>query len=449
MIPAFKSLRWPEAPAYVIRNARVPLPFLGSSAPPVSADAEGLVPADLHVAEGKIAAVVMGAARSADGNQGPSIDLGGRQVWPGLVDLHTHLDKAHTIGRSPNPDGTFNSARLAATADRPLRSHADIVRRMDFGLRAAYAHGVAAIRSHLDTYPDNAETTWAAASEMAVRWTDRITLQLVSLCPIDLLQDAFGDHVAALVAAAGGVLGGVTRSSLGPGPIPEADLTVMLDRLFALAARHDLDVDLHVDESGDPNANTLPHVARAALRHGYAGRVTCGHCCSLAVQPEAQALATLDLLAEARISIVTLPTVNMYLQDRVAGRTPRWRGVTLVRETRQRGILVAAAGDNCRDSFYAYGDHDMVDTFRQAVRILHLDHPISEATALVGPLPARIARLAGTCGSLEPGMPARLIAFNARSMDELIARPQSDRVVIDAGKPVTAAVPDYSELWDD
>ena len=62
---------------------------------------------------------------------------------------------------------------------------------------------------------------------------------------------------------------------------------------------------------------------------------------------------TLDLLAEAEIAIVTLPTVNMYLQDRTPSRTPRWRGVTVIQEMRQRGILVAAAGDNCRDSFFA------------------------------------------------------------------------------------------------
>ena len=65
----------------------------------------------------------------------------------------------------------------------------------------------------------------------------------------------------------------------------------------------------------------------------------------------------------------------MYLQDRTPGRTPRWRGVTVIQEMRRRGIRVAAAGDNCRDSFYAYGDHDVLDTFRQAVRIAHLDHP--------------------------------------------------------------------------
>jgi cytosine deaminase len=229
--------------------------------------------------------------------------------------------------------------------------------------------------------------------------------------------------------------------------IPVGDLIAMLDRLFTLARRHDLDVDLHVDESGDPLADTLPHVARAAIRHGYQGRVVCGHCCSLAVQPEAQALTTLDLLAEARIAIVTLPTVNMYLQDRVAGRTPRWRGVTLIREMRARGIAVAAAGDNCRDSFYAYGDHDMVDTFRQAVRILHLDHPMQDAAALVASNPADIAGLGGTHGRIRAGMPARLIAFNARRYDELIARPQADRIVLDGGRPIAAGVPDYAELW--
>jgi hypothetical protein len=46
---------------------------------------------------------------------------------------------------------------------------------------------------------------------------------------------------------------------------------------------------------------------------------------------------------------VSLPTVNMYLQDREAGpRTPRWRGVTVLHEMKARGLRVAVAGDNCR-----------------------------------------------------------------------------------------------------
>ena len=86
-----------------------------------------------------------------------ALDIGDRQVWPTLIDIHTHLDKGHTVERSPNVDGTFHNARLAAVADRPNWTAADLRRRMDFGLRCAYAHGVSAIRTHIDTYHETVE----------------------------------------------------------------------------------------------------------------------------------------------------------------------------------------------------------------------------------------------------------------------------------------------------
>jgi len=158
--------------------------------------------------------------------------------------------------------------------------------------------------------------------------------------------------------------------------------------------------------------------------------------------------AQIDSATQAEIAIVTLPTVNMYLQDRKDSRTPRWRGVTVVREMLRRGIRVAAAGDNCRDSFHAYGDHDVVDTFRQAVRILHMDHPVTGAPELVGAAPSAIGKFAGH-GRISVGAPARLIIFNARSINEIICRPHSDRVIIDRGERVRLAAPDYSELWEE
>jgi len=268
------------------------------------------------------------------------------------------------------------------------------------------------------------------------------------LCPIGLLEDQFGDRVASLVSASGGLLGGVTRAAIGNHGATLDNVDLLLDRVFELASRHNLDVDLHVDETHDPTSTTLPYVARAAMRHGYRGRVVCGHCCSLAMQPDAEIDRTLDLVAQAEIAIVTLPTVNMYLQDRNESRTPRWRGVTVVREMLRRGIRVAAAGDNCRDSFHAYGDHDVIDTFRQAVHILHMDHPVTGAPNLVGTAPAAIGNFVGH-GRMTVGAPARLIVFNARTINEVISRPQSDRVVIDRGERVHLAAPDYSELWED
>ena len=442
----FADADWPFAPRYWLTNARIPACLLGDTGASLARpDAEGVIDADLLIAEGRIARIERPGASNSDAI--PQLDLGGRQVWPTLIDIHTHLDKGHTVGRSPNVDGTFHNARLAAAADRPYWTIADLRRRMDFGLRCALAHGVSAIRTHIDTYPETIETSWQALREMRDEWRGKIDLQAVSLCPVDLLASEFGDRVAAAVAQSHGLLGGVTRASIANHGAPLDNIDALLDRLFALASRHDLDVDLHVDETHDPDAATLPHIARAAMRRGYRGRVVCGHCCSLAMQPDAIIDRTLDMLAEADIAIVTLPAVNLYLQDRNDGRTPRWRGVTVVKEMLKRGIRVAAAGDNCRDSFYAYGDHDAVDTFRQAVRILHLDHPLTGAPALVGSTPAAIGKLTGH-GRLALGQSARLIVFNARSINEIVSRPHSDRVILADGERLRATVPDYSELWE-
>ena len=153
----------------------------------------------------------------------------------------------------------------------------------------------------------------------------------------------------------------------------------------------------------------------------------------------------LDLLAEARIAIVSLPMCNMYLQDRHHGRTPRWRGGTLLHEMRARGIDVALASDNTRDPFYAYGDLDLVEVFREAVRILHLDHPFGDWPALVGRNPAAIMGLHER-GVVRAGAPADLVIMEGRCFSEVLARPQSRRAVLRGGRPIDTTPPDYAEL---
>ena len=87
-----------------------------------------------------------------------------------------------------------------------------------------------------------------------------------------------------------------------------------------------------------------------------------------AFPPDAEAEATMDRVAEADIAVVTLPMCNLHLQDRDAGATPRWRGVTLVHELAARGVRVSVGSDNTRDPFYDYGDLDMLETFRVVFR---------------------------------------------------------------------------------
>ncbi|WGD28556.1 cytosine deaminase [Ancylobacter sp. WKF20] len=418
-------------PAYLLTNARVPACLIGAALP---ADSEGLVRVDIAVAAGRITAI--GAALERP--ELPRVPLNGCLVLPGLVDVHTHLDKAFIWPRAQNADGSFAGALAAADADRRAHWTADDVRtRMDFALRCAYAHGTVAIRTHLDSIGPQTALSWPVFAELREAWRGRIALQAVALTPIDLVLDD-GEFLPLLDAVRRhrGVLGAVTYMS--------PALPAGLDRLFAAASAHGLELDFHVDETADPGARSLALIAEAALRHGFEGRILTGHCCSLARQSEDAIDRTLDLVARAGVAVVSLPMCNLYLQDRQAGRTPRWRGITLLHEMKARGIEVMVASDNARDPFYAYGDLDLVEVYREATRIAHLDHPFADWPAIVASTPAALMGLAA--GRIAVDHPADLIILTARSLNQALARPQADRIVLRDGARLDAVPPDYAEL---
>ena len=171
----------------MIRRARVPALFLAAGAPPgAELDGDGCVLLDVAVAGGRVARI---RPADADASDEPAIDLAGRHLWPTLLDMHAHLDKAHTVARTPNPDGTFTGARDATAADRiGFWDADDLRRRMTFGLRCAEAHGVGAIRTHLDSpddgpHRDQAATTWGVFRALRDEWAGRVTLQGSAWCP--------------------------------------------------------------------------------------------------------------------------------------------------------------------------------------------------------------------------------------------------------------------------
>jgi cytosine deaminase len=135
---------------------------------------------------------------------------------------------------------------------------------------------------------------------------------------------------------------------------------------------------------------------------------------------------------------------NMYLQDRKGGRTPRWRGVAPLHELYAAGVTVMVASDNTRDPFYAYGDLDLIEVYREATRILHFDHSEQPWLRTVAATAGEVMRLPN--GRMAAGAPAGIILTRARTMNELLSRPQNDRVVLYAGKQVDRTLPDYREL---
>ena len=424
-----------------VRDVRVPRGLLEASVA-ASAGPDDLASVHLVVAGDKLEAVLPAEATLPP--ELPFVEAGGAMVLPCFVDAHTHLDKGHIAPRSPNPDGTFAGALATVAADRAADWTAEDVRdRMAFALDSAYAHGTSVIRTHIDSVGPQTRISWPVFAELRDLWRGRIDLQASPLFGIDLALDDrnFADAVD-MVGQFGTVFGAVTF------PIPA--LQPGLDRIFRIAGDRGWDLDFHADETGDPSVNTLATIAETALRHKFEGRILVGHCCSLAVMPDAERERTIDVVARAGLAIVSLPLCNMYLQDRGEGdrsghATPRWRGVTALKELARAGVPVVIASDNTRDPFYAYGDLDMAEVWREGTRILQLDHPFGPWAESVSRTPASILRRE-RFGVLRAGGTADFILFGARSLSEWMSRPMTDRTVVRAGRPIAADVPAYARL---
>lgn len=353
------------APAF-LDNARLPRWLLPADWPQ-----QGGVPvlARIELEAGRVQSVRPASDGMAPSSQG--WDLAGTLVLPGFVDAHTHLDKAFTLPRMKEVQPGLLGAIDAMLNDRVHWSANDVRERASRGLQWAWECGTTHVRTHVDWWePDTVPLAWPVMAELAQEWAGKVRLEQVSLIKLPLFEEAAqAMRLAQQVKATGpqAVLGGFVHSTNWS--------ERALRNLLVSAQACDLDVDLHVDEELNPAAVGLQTAARILREIGFERRVVCGHICALAAQPEAQAFATLDAVARSPITVVSLPATNLLLQDAVTGRTPRMRGITLVKEARDRGIPLLFASDNVQDPFCRLGSFDPVEALGTAALVAQLDEP--------------------------------------------------------------------------
>ncbi|MCX2696865.1 MULTISPECIES: amidohydrolase family protein [Ochrobactrum] len=364
---------------------------------------------DISIDDGRIASLT------------PAQTTGGGFVTPLLADVHVHLDKTFTIGRiaergRAKVECLFDAIDLM-NIDRESWNAEDIRARATRGLEAAYAQGVGAIRTHVDWTTPDVPTAWPVLNELREEWKDRIDLELAALIHGDLVLDA-GSAIAERVANDGGVLGAFFYRN--------ADLDAKIEEMFRLAIRHDLKLDFHVDEGLELEADGFSLIVAATKRYKMAGRVLCGHACSLSLRSPEELSRILNAAADAGTALVSLPTSNLYLQDRLGGKSPRLRGVAPLKEARRAGIDAMLGSDNVRDAFYPYGDYDPLSVLRLAAPVCHLEP--DEWLDSITTLPARFIG-SDRVQELFEGGRTNFIWYEATDINDLISRPQARRVV--------------------
>jgi cytosine deaminase len=135
---------------------------------------------------------------------------------------------------------------------------------------------------------------------------------------------------------------------------------------------------------------------------------------------------------------VTLPITNLLLQDATTGRTPRQRGLTLVKEARARGIPVMVASDNVQDPFCPVGSFDPLEALSTGVLAAQLDAAFDQWSESL--CRADWLRTGPATNPLHPGASADLALFTQADHWGFPSRTHS-RVVLRQGRVVNGHTP--------
>jgi len=112
--------------------------------------------------------------------------------------------------------------------------------------------------------------------------------------------------------------------------------------LCEIAAARGLPIDLHCDESDDPQSHHIETLAAEAHRLGLGARATASHATSMHSMDNYYVSKLIPLIAEAELNVVANPLINITLQGR-HDTYPRRRGLTRIPELRARASMSRSA----------------------------------------------------------------------------------------------------------
>jgi len=369
-----------------------------------------------------------------------SLDAAGHLVSPAFVDAHFHLDSALRFGQPrPNASGTLLEGISIWGELKPTLTQDSIVQTALGYCQWAVANGILAIRSHVDT-SDPRLLTVEALLEVRSRVKPWLDLQLVAF-PQDgvLRQPEALNNLKRALAMGVEVVGGIPHFER-----TTEEGTRSIELLCTIAAEQGLCVDMHCDETDDPLSRHVETLAAQTVRLGLQGRVTGSHLTSMHSMDNSYASKLIALMAEAELSVIANPLINVTLQGR-HDTYPKRRGVTRVPELMQAGLDVAFGQDCVLDPWYGLGSADMLEVAHMG---LHLTQMTSQAGIqacfeAITRNPAKILGLENY--GLERGCQANLVVLQAKTPMDAIRLRANRLAVIRQGR-VIARTPERKAL---
>ncbi len=382
---------------------------------------------DIACAGGTIAAVEANIA----GEAGRIIDAGGRLVSPPFVDCHFHMDATLSLGIPRlNQSGTLLEGIALWGELKPLLTAEAVKERALRYCDLAVSQGLLAIRSHVDACDDRLVAVEALLDvrKTVAPWLD---LQLVAFP-----QDGYYRSPTAAANLDRALDMGVDVV----GGIPHFERTMAdgarsVAALCEIAAKRGLLVDMHCDETDDPNSRHIETLAYETQRLGLGGRVAGSHLTSMHSMDNYYVSKLLPLIAEAGVAAIANPLINIVLQGR-HDAYPKRRGQTRVPELRRAGVEVAFGQDCVMDPWYSLGQGDMLEVAAMGLHVGQLTSrdAMRFCFAAVTEAPARVMHLDGY--GIAPGKSADMVVLQCADPIEAIRLKPARLAVIRRGRVI-------------
>ncbi len=306
----------------------------------------------------------------AEGLQAPAtetIDAQGLLISPPFVDAHFHMDATLSYGLPRvNASGTLLEGIALWGELKPQLTQDALIERALAYCDWAVAQGLLAVRSHVDIC-DPRLLAVEALLEVKRRVAPYLDLQLVAFPQDGALRDPQAmDKLQRALAMGVDVVGGIPHFER-----TMADGALSVKLLCELAAAQGKLVDMHCDESDDPLSRHIETLAFETQRLGLNGRVTGSHCTSMHSMDNYYVSKLLPLIAEAGVSIISNPLINITLQGR-HDTYPKRRGMTRVPELLAHGVTVAFGHDCVMDPWYSLGSADMLEVASMGLHVAQM-----------------------------------------------------------------------------
>lgn len=387
---------------------------------------------DIACKNGKIIAIESGIEANAEVN----IDAKGHLISPPFVDPHFHMDATLSLG-SPrmNVSGTLLEGIGLWSELKSIQATDQIISRALRYCDLAVSMGIGAIRSHVDIC-DNSLKGVEALLEVQKIVAPYIDLQLVAFPQDGIFRDP-GSKVNLINALNMGVnvVGG----------IPHFERTMQdgadsIRYLCEIAADRGLMVDMHCDESDDPQSRHVETLAFETSRLGLNGRVAGSHLTSMHSMDNYYVSKLIPLMAEAEMHVIPNPLINIMLQGR-HDSYPKRRGQTRVPELRDAGINVGFGSDCVMDPWYSLGKADMLDVAHMGLHVGQMSSRV-DMDWCFDAITKNSAKILGLDSyGIKKGCRADMVILQATDKIDAIRLRANRLTVIRAGKVISQTHP--------